>query len=557
MDEKYIKKARMYIGKHYKQNPVPEDRMRDLDRYSVGKDIDFRNEFIHDKDRILYSKAFRRLQHKAQVYAHKKGDHHRTRLTHTLEVVQISKSISIDLGLNEDLSEAIALGHDIGHTPFGHAGEETLDSILRGEDNLGGKLTYSLDFGGFKHNFNSLNIVELVERKYDGHYGLNLTWQVLDGIVKHTKIVKGSKSWDWTRFVNEKSFFDDLIGYSYPIGEESENINVPLTLEGQIVDISDEIAQIEHDLDDSFKNRTNMFDKDMFENMKIILDKTKDCVEGINCPNLSLFVNLYDDSITKINNVIKDNCDEEYLELKWNEIVDNIISYFIADVVKNSMKILYDNRRSNAKFFKKCEKRGVENSGVIKRLFVTGKLINFSDSAKCFYDFINKFIDNKIINSYEVNRFDGKAKFIIRQLFKAYYQNPKQMPKSQLKLLENLIKKNEKFGKLEINNKDISKISIVSDSLEDNLDYEDIDELIKSLKLENNDFKDSLEDIWSFEDPNYDINECLNIIVRGNESSKIKRYLENHYAYLYVISNYVAKMTDNYAENEYGELYLI
>lgn len=151
-----------------------------------GKYID-RNEFSRDRDRILYTNAFRRLQHKAQVYSNKKGDHYRTRLTHTLEVNQIAKSISKNLGLNIDLTESIALGHDIGHTPFGHAGEEVLDNIMKGKDDLGGKLEYTIDYGGFKHNMNSIKILEILEEK-NGEKGLNLTWQTLDGILKHTSI---------------------------------------------------------------------------------------------------------------------------------------------------------------------------------------------------------------------------------------------------------------------------------------------------------------------------------------------------------------------------------
>lgn len=157
-----------------------------------------RTEFQRDRDRIIHSKAFRRLKHKTQVFLAPEGDHFRTRLTHTLEVAQISRTIARALGLNEDLTEAIALGHDLGHTPFGHAGEDALDQVVP---------------GGFKHNEQSLRVVDLLE----GNQGLNLTWEVRDGILHHSGPGK------------------------------------PSTLEGQIVRICDRVAYINHDIDDALR----------------------------------------------------------------------------------------------------------------------------------------------------------------------------------------------------------------------------------------------------------------------------------------------------------------
>jgi len=168
-------------------------------RENAEEPCPIRTEYMRDRDRIIYSKAFRRLKHKTQVFISPEGDHYRTRLTHTLEVVQISRTIARALLLNEDLTEAIALGHDLGHTPFGHAGENALDELC------------SL---GFKHNEQSLRIVEKLEK--DGK-GLNLTCDVRDGIVCHT----GDKKAD--------------------------------TLEGQIVHFADRIAYINHDIDDSIR----------------------------------------------------------------------------------------------------------------------------------------------------------------------------------------------------------------------------------------------------------------------------------------------------------------
>src|ERR1700737_1736128 len=131
-----------------------------------------RNPFRRDCDRIIHSTAFRRLKHKTQVFVFHEGDHYRTRLTHTLEVQQIARALARALGLDEDLTEALALAHDLGHPPFGHAGERALDRCLNA-------------FGGFDHNAQTLRVVTLIERRYAEFDGLNLTWETLEGIVKH------------------------------------------------------------------------------------------------------------------------------------------------------------------------------------------------------------------------------------------------------------------------------------------------------------------------------------------------------------------------------------
>ena len=131
-----------------------------------------RNDFRRDCDRIIHSTAFRRLAHKTQVFVYHEGDHYRTRLTHTLEVAQIARSLARALGLDEDLAEVLALAHDLGHSPFGHAGERALQAAMR-------------DFGGFDHNAQSLRIVTDLERRYAEFNGLNLTWETLEGLVKH------------------------------------------------------------------------------------------------------------------------------------------------------------------------------------------------------------------------------------------------------------------------------------------------------------------------------------------------------------------------------------
>ncbi len=175
----------------------------------------YRTAFQRDRDRILHTTAFRRLEYKTQVFVVYEGDYYRTRLTHTLEVAQIGRTIARALGANEDLVEAISLAHDLGHTPFGHAGEETLHELMAGH-------------GGFDHNQQSLRIVEVLEQRYPDFPGLNLTWEVREGILKHESEYDRGKA---TRYEPE----------------------LRATLEGQIVSAADELAYNAHDMDDGLR----------------------------------------------------------------------------------------------------------------------------------------------------------------------------------------------------------------------------------------------------------------------------------------------------------------
>ena len=195
-----------------------------------------RTDFIRDRDRILHCKAFRRMKHKTQVFLSPTGDHYRTRLTHTLEVAQIARTISRALRLNEDLTEAIAMGHDLGHTPFGHAGEDVLNALVP---------------GGFEHNVQSLRVVERLE--YDGK-GLNLTWEVRDGIVNHKRSGK------------------------------------PATVEGKVVSFADRIAYLNHDIDDAIRAGVLTEDK-IPQSCRLLFGQTHS--ERIN----NLIINLVENSI--------------------------------------------------------------------------------------------------------------------------------------------------------------------------------------------------------------------------------------------------------------------
>ena len=191
-----------------------------LSRLSQGRDYPeeeapYRSRFARDRDRIIHTTAFRRLEYKTQVFVNSEGDYYRTRLTHTLEVAQIGRSIARILRANEDLVEAIALAHDLGHTPFGHAGEQTLHEMMA-------------EFGGFDHNWQGLRILEELETRYPNFPGLNLTWEVREGIIKHET--------DYDQSIFE-GFDAHLRG----------------TIEAQIVNVADEIAYNSHDLDDGLR----------------------------------------------------------------------------------------------------------------------------------------------------------------------------------------------------------------------------------------------------------------------------------------------------------------
>jgi dGTPase len=176
----------------------------------------FRTAYMRDRDRIIHCAAFRRLEYKTQVFVYHEGDHYRTRLTHTIEVSQIARSMARTLRLNEDLCEAIALSHDLGHPPFGHSGEKALDTLMR-ED------------GGFEHNGHALRIVDHIENKYAGFRGLNLTWETREAIAKHSKQPNNPLMAEFSQFQNP-------------------------SLEAQVVDLSDAIAYNSHDLDDGLES---------------------------------------------------------------------------------------------------------------------------------------------------------------------------------------------------------------------------------------------------------------------------------------------------------------
>ena len=199
--------------------PYAQTSARSRGRRHAEEHHGYRSLYQRDRDRIVHARAFRRLEYKTQVFVNHEGDHYRTRLTHSIEVSQIGRTVARALGLNEDLVESLALSHDLGHTPFGHLGEEILDEFMRGH-------------GGFNHNRQTLRIVELLEERYPEFPGLNLTWEVREGIAKHSGPIVTAQAPEFAEYEPERQ----------------------PPLEAQLIDLVDEIAYNHHDIDDGLSS---------------------------------------------------------------------------------------------------------------------------------------------------------------------------------------------------------------------------------------------------------------------------------------------------------------
>lgn len=200
------------VGQEDRLAPYAAKSKSSRGRKHPEEEHSYRSFYMRDRDRIIHSTAFRRLEYKTQVFIYHEGDHYRTRLTHTIEVAQIARTIARALRLNEDLTEAIALSHDLGHPPFGHSGEKALAQLMEGK-------------GGFEHNVQALRVVDHVENRYPGFRGLNLTWETREAIAKHSK-------------VRDHPTFGEFDKFPFP------------SLEAQVADLADSVAYNSHDLDD-------------------------------------------------------------------------------------------------------------------------------------------------------------------------------------------------------------------------------------------------------------------------------------------------------------------
>jgi dGTPase len=309
---------------------------------------DYRSCYQRDRDRIIYSTAFRRLEYKTQVFVNHEGDHYRTRLTHTLEVAQIAKSIARALQLNEDLVEAIALAHDMGHTPFGHSGEDALREIMK-------------DYGGFDHNTQGLRVVDLLEERYPEFPGLNLSYEVREGIIKHSTTY-------------------DLPRPAIPF----ESTASPL-LEIQAVDVADEIAYDNHDLDDGIASH---------------LIKEEDLRE------VPLW-EAQEKNIRKAYPRIKD-------EIRKYQIIRALINEQITDIITHT--------ENNIKRYK------IHKIGDVTKLPV--RIVAFSKNLNELRKPMREFLQKNLYHHYRVVRMSNKAYRFITALFDVYSDKPEQLPPS-------------------------------------------------------------------------------------------------------------------------------
>ena len=321
-------------------------------RYNNEKQTTLRNDFQRDRDRIIHSTAFRRLKHKTQVFVNTSGDHFRTRITHSLEVSQIARTLSKFFNLNEDLSETLSLAHDLGHTPFGHAGEEALNSCMK-------------NYGGFDHNVQTLRIVTILENRYYNFNGLNLTFETLDGLVKHNGPIK-----NLTKFntILGKNFFKNKIDFSNNT-----------SLEAQIASISDDIAYNSHDLEDGLKS--NLFK--LNDLMKI--------------PVLNKIILKHKKKIKKYS-----------VDLVVRQIIRDIINEMVSDVINTT--------KNNLKLKKIKNLKDVYNS--------KKKIVNFSNNMQKFDLKIKSFLKKKMYFHKSVSIKTNYGKKIIKNLFLLIKKKP-------------------------------------------------------------------------------------------------------------------------------------
>ncbi|MCM8783775.1 MAG: deoxyguanosinetriphosphate triphosphohydrolase [Candidatus Omnitrophica bacterium] len=349
-----------------------KSRMSRLRKYPE-EEHPYRGIYQRDRDRIIHSTAFRRLEYKTQVFVNHEGDHYRTRLTHTLEVAQIGRSIARALRLNEDLVEAIALAHDLGHTPFGHSGEEILHVIMR-------------EHGGFDHNLQGLRVVDYLEERYPNFRGLNLTWEVREGILKHTTRFDYAGKINATENIKKTNIPSHYAGIDLTDLEPA----MPPSLEAQIVDIADEIAYDNHDLDDGLNSRL----LDIKEIQKIELwERANKLIKERN-PNL-------ESKIEKI------------------QTIRNIIDLQVSDVIKNSDKII---KEINIKTLADVRSR-------------SQRIIGFSKDMELARQPMRDYLMKNLYNHYRVIRMAEKARRFIEELFNVYIKRMEQLPPTSRKRL--------------------------------------------------------------------------------------------------------------------------
>ena len=393
--------------------------------YSNSELINGRTEYQRDRERVVNCRAFRRMVDKAQIFGAEKGDYFRTRMTHTLEVNQIAKAIAYPLNLNLDLTEAIALGHDLGHTPFGHQGERTLDEILNGSIDVGIKETQLLKdrrFGGFKHNYQSAHILTELEEKYTDFLGLNVSVQVIDGVLKHTKLKKEINIEDFI----PKAYLDQL---EIDLNQEQQ---ICSTLEGQVVAIADEIAQRSHDVDDAIISGVMSIEEYM-DRLKIA--KCKELSERIR------------KELNALDNKERLIIDKKRLQVA--RVISIIVNYFVEKVIDHSKQNMNDEQlmqKDNGKF--------------------KNKVICFPEDIQKVNDYLEKVVQKKVICNCEVARADYNASKVVQHLFRSYYNNPRLLHSGTIHgiFIQMLKHKNRAVAESAINLED-SNVEIVNEEI--------------------------------------------------------------------------------------------
>jgi dGTPase len=323
--------------------------------------------FARDRDRIVHSSAFRRLKHKTQVFVYHEGDHYRTRLTHTIEVAQIARAIARALLVDEDLTEALALAHDLGHTPFGHAGERALDALMK-------------PHGGFDHNAQSLRIVTRLERRYAEFDGLNLTWETLEGLVKHNGPLTDQNGNALGKYL-ESGLPAAIIEYSEAHDLELSHF---ASVEAQIAAISDDIAYNAHDIDDGL--RAGLFK---------VIDLGDIPLVG-----------------TALADVLK-----RYPDLEQNRLVHETVRRVISAMVQD---VLAETKNNFASF----QPKSVEDVH-----HASQALAKFSAQMTEYNRILQQFLSQRMYRHPRVMDIMARAQRVIDDLFHAYMNNEKLLPK--------------------------------------------------------------------------------------------------------------------------------
>jgi dGTPase len=346
--------------------PYAADAARSRGRLIPEPHSPSRSAFQRDRDRIIHCTAFRRLAHKTQVFVPHEGDHFRTRLTHSLEVAQIARSLARALGLDDDLTEALALAHDLGHTPFGHTGEDELNELMA-------------PYGGFDHNAQALRIVTKLERRYAAFDGLNLTWETLEGLVKHNGPLLQAAGKAAPRYA-KRGIPPAILEYN--ANHDLELASFP-SAETQAAAIADGIAYNAHDLDDGLRSGLIIFAQ----------IGEVDFLRGIGDEIAARYPSL--DQARAI-----------------HELVRRVISFFIEDAIAESRR--------------RIDSSGVASVEDVRKLRLP--LIGFSQSALNADEAMSNFLFDRMYRHPSLTRIRDEASLIVRNLFARFFTAPKLMP---------------------------------------------------------------------------------------------------------------------------------